>query len=89
MGDRIVDLDPNHAVSGNRSRFSQGDVEIRLDDEWRRAPGGNRFLMSTLAAPWLAVRRLRPPLPPAVGLPSREFATLSNQSDTEKEASDE
>jgi hypothetical protein len=53
VSDRIVDLDPNHAVSGNRSRFSQGDVEIRLDDEWRRAPGGDRLLVSTLAAPWL------------------------------------
>lgn len=52
VSDRMVQLEPNHCVSGNRSRFSKGDVQIRLDDEWRRAPGAWRPVVTALSAPW-------------------------------------
>jgi hypothetical protein len=53
IDDRTVRLAVGHAVSGNRSRFSEGDVEIRLDDAWRRAPRSTQLIASTLTAPWL------------------------------------
>ena len=35
--DGTAQLGVTHTVAGNDSRFVQGDVPIRLDDEWRRA----------------------------------------------------
>jgi hypothetical protein len=36
VGDHTVRLNTTHTVSGNPSRFKTGDVELRLDDEWKR-----------------------------------------------------
>ena len=52
--DRVARLDVNHTVSGNRSRFETGDVEIRPDDAWktpRRDP--RRGVVTLLTFPWL------------------------------------
>jgi hypothetical protein len=41
-----------HTVAGNPSRFQTGEVAIRRDDAWRtQMPGGQRRLVTTLAAP--------------------------------------
>jgi hypothetical protein len=46
-----VELTPDHTVAGNPIRFTQGAVEIRNDEEWRRAmSGGSRALVA--AASW-------------------------------------
>jgi hypothetical protein len=49
----VVRLQPNHCVSGNRSRFSRGVVRLTLDDEWRSATDASRSLVTALSLPWL------------------------------------
>jgi hypothetical protein len=53
IGERTARLEPNHTVSGNRSRFSTGEVTFRLDDEWRRRAAVRRTAVTGLALPWL------------------------------------
>jgi hypothetical protein len=48
-----ADLTPNHAVSGNRSRFAGGRVAITLDDEWRTHEPTLRTAVSAVTLPWL------------------------------------
>jgi hypothetical protein len=49
-----VHLVPNHLVYGNRLRFEQGDLELRLDEAWiREMPGVSRVLVTMLTAPLL------------------------------------
>lgn len=36
LGERSVDLAPNHTVSGNPMRFKNGHLDLRMDDAWRR-----------------------------------------------------
>jgi hypothetical protein len=49
-----VHLAADHTAAGNPNRFRRGEVEIRPDDEWRRAmsPGG-RLLVGALTLPGL------------------------------------
>jgi hypothetical protein len=43
-----------HAIAGNPVRFGRGPLELRLDDEWRRAmPARDRRLVTALTAPML------------------------------------
>jgi hypothetical protein len=52
LDDRTADIRVSHTVSGNPSRFATGRVEIRTDDEWRRAqPFAERMVTTALAAP--------------------------------------
>jgi hypothetical protein len=52
--DRIARLEVNHTVSGNRSRFETGDVEIRSDDEWKTPRRDfRRGVVTLLTLPWL------------------------------------
>ena len=51
--DRVACLRPNHTVSGNPGRFSTGEIEIRLDAEWRTSMG---------MAPWCAATGISLPL---------------------------
>jgi hypothetical protein len=52
--DRIARLEVNHTVSGNRSRFETGDVEIRSDDEWKTPRRDlRRGIVTLLTLPWL------------------------------------
>jgi Sulfotransferase family len=52
VGDRTVELDRNHTVWGNPSRFRTGIVEIRHDDEWKsKLSGADRFVPTLVALP--------------------------------------
>lgn len=49
-----VRIAPTHSVAGNPSRHSKGAVEIRSDDEWKRAlPQRERLLVTAITAPAL------------------------------------
>jgi hypothetical protein len=51
-GDREARLGVNHGVMGNPSRFATGEVELREDDDWKRAqPAGDRRLVAALTLP--------------------------------------
>ncbi len=50
--DHTVTLSPTHTVAGNPMRFRQGDIELRLDDEWRRRmPGRDRAVTAAITWP--------------------------------------
>lgn len=47
-----IQVPTNHTVSGNPSRFREGAVPLKLDDEWRtRAPAAQRALVTALTFP--------------------------------------
>lgn len=49
-----VDLQPNHTVSGNPSRFTTGAIELRLDSAWQHDMRPfDRRLVTALTLPWL------------------------------------
>ena len=49
-----VTLQPNHTVSGNPSRFTTGDVELRLDSAWERdMRRRDRWLVTAVTLPLL------------------------------------
>jgi hypothetical protein len=51
VGARAV-LRDDHTVAGNPVRFARGEVELRVDDEWRTAmPARTRAWVGALAAP--------------------------------------
>ena len=52
--DRTAHLTGNHAVSGNPSRFTTGEVEIKSDDEWRwKQAKVDRLVTTSLVLPLL------------------------------------
>jgi hypothetical protein len=54
IDDGRVDMRPSHAVAGNPMRFKTGQLELRLDEEWKRAlTPGNRLVVSALSWPLL------------------------------------
>ena len=56
-GSRLV-LGAHHSVGGNPMRFSQGTVEVRLDDAWRDAlPARDRRIVTVLTWPLLVAYR--------------------------------
>jgi hypothetical protein len=71
-GEPTVTLAPTHSVKGNPDRFRTGPIEIRLDDEWRRAMRPrDRRVVTALTWPLLlrygyAAGRARPQ-PPSPG----------------------
>jgi hypothetical protein len=47
-------LGPSHTVSGNQGRFQNGDVRIRIDDEWvRKQPVKHRLVTNAICMPLL------------------------------------
>lgn len=51
---RNILLAVNHTVSGNPMRFRVGDIELRLDDEWRvKMPDRDKYTVTTLTWPLL------------------------------------
>jgi hypothetical protein len=66
LSETTVRLRPTHSVSGNPSRFTTGNVEVRADDEWmylmRRT---DRMLVTALTMPLLLYYRY--PLAPPAG----------------------
>jgi len=52
--DNVAQMSVHHTVSGNPSRFNTGDVEIRLDDRWRKEmPNMRKRLVTFLTWPLL------------------------------------
>jgi hypothetical protein len=52
--DGRVALEPNHMVYGNRMRFASGELEVRVDDEWRRRMDPRaRWLATAITYPLL------------------------------------
>ena len=52
--DNMVKMGENHAVSGNPSRFKQGAIKLRLDQEWKRDMKlRDKVLVTTLSWPLL------------------------------------
>lgn len=50
-----VELAPGHQVAGNPNRFTDGEVAIRADDEWRaQMPRRDRLAVTALTLPGLA-----------------------------------
>jgi hypothetical protein len=61
VGPRTVRLDVDHTVAGNPLRFRTGELEIRVDEEWRTAmPRARRALVGTLAFPSTLLYRYIP-----------------------------
>ncbi len=49
-----VTLRPSHSVAGNPMRFRQGQLPLRLDEEWRTEMSGrNRAVVTVLSSPML------------------------------------
>jgi Sulfotransferase family len=60
-GPATVRLTATHSVSGNPNRFGTGEVELRADEEWRRAMRGvDRGMVTALT--WPLLLRYRYPL---------------------------
>lgn len=53
LTEQVAALEPNHCVSGNRSRFARGEVELRLDDEWKVRRSPSQATVTAMTAPWL------------------------------------
>lgn len=70
VDERTASLQPTHTVSGNRSRFRTGPVELRLDDEWRNDPILPRAIVTGIAMPLLP-RYGYPAFPAISPTPSR------------------
>lgn len=52
----VVQVKPQHSISGNPSRFNTGEVRIRPDDEWRtHMARASRWLVTAICAPLLLV----------------------------------
>jgi sulfotransferase family protein len=50
--ERRIQIDPNHTASGNPVRFTQSELEIEIDNEWRtRMETGPRLRATLPAAP--------------------------------------
>lgn len=49
-----VHLTPSHGLAGNPSRFTAGQVELRLDQDWQSSmPAGDRRRVTAMTAPLL------------------------------------
>jgi hypothetical protein len=54
IGDGRVVLGTSHGLSGNPSRFAQGELQLRPDEGWRKQMSRrNRFLVSMIGLPYL------------------------------------
>jgi hypothetical protein len=49
-GDRRIRIQPSHTASGNPVRFTERELEIRPDDEWRAQMGRRARLLAMLPA---------------------------------------
>lgn len=54
VDEHSVRLAPSHGVAGSRTRFTAGDIELRLDDAWRATlPVGARRVVTAVTLPQL------------------------------------
>ncbi|MFI5891900.1 sulfotransferase [Actinoplanes sp. NPDC051513] len=55
IDDNTVELDPNHTIAGNPSRFRNGKIALTNDDRWRAEQrSGPRLTSTALALPLAA-----------------------------------
>lgn len=57
-GERSVRIEPdrNHTMSGNPNRMTQGDLELKMDDAWRKATSSGTLLVPALVGAPLMFR---------------------------------
>jgi hypothetical protein len=69
---RHIVLGRSHGLSGNPSRFQEGDLRLRADEEWRsRMPARDRRIVTAIGLPHLVRYRQHAAGPaPAKGVPS-------------------
>ena len=54
VGESSVRLTPSHGVAGSRTRFTDGRIELALDDAWRSTlPAGARRVVTAVTLPLL------------------------------------
>ncbi|MFD1947918.1 sulfotransferase [Nocardioides aestuarii] len=54
VDEHSVHLTPSHGVAGSRTRFTDGDIELRVDDAWRSTlPVGARRVVTAVTLPQL------------------------------------
>lgn len=52
--DTSVRVSATHSIEGNASRFVQGEIEIRADQEWqKKMPARNRLIVTAMTWPLL------------------------------------
>ena len=57
---RQMTVDAHHSLGGNPMRFTQGEIEIRLDTAWRREfVGRDRRIVTAMTSPMLMLYRYR------------------------------
>lgn len=78
IGDKHMALGRSHGLSGNPSRFSEGEITLHADEAWRdRMPRGDRIVVTAMALPlllryrWQLSTGARPGAPPATAPPPR------------------
>lgn len=50
----LINLDIDHTVSGNPMRFKVGEIELKLDDQWKsHMSPKNISIVTMLTYPWL------------------------------------
>lgn len=76
-----ITLTSSHGLSGNPSRFSEGDIVLRPDERWRTAmTSRDRIVVETIGAPQLfrsrraALERLAEPLTPVAPEPADDVS---------------
>jgi hypothetical protein len=54
LKNRTVNLGKNHSISGNPVRFKRGEVEIKLDDEWKyKLKKIDKFIVTVFTLPFI------------------------------------
>lgn len=54
VDEHSVHLAPSHGVAGSRTRFTAGEIELRVDDAWRATlPAGARRVVTAVTLPQL------------------------------------
>ncbi len=70
VGERSVHLTPSHGVAGSRTRFTEGRIQLELDDAWRSSlPTRARRTVTAVTLPLLmsyGYLRWQTPAPPDV-----------------------
>lgn len=59
VGDGVANLPSSHGLSGNPSRFQQGEVPLRMDEAWRTSMSRpQQMAVAAVASPYLALSQL-------------------------------
>ncbi|WP_321166388.1 sulfotransferase [Serinicoccus sp. CUA-874] len=56
VGEGVAHLPSSHGLSGNPSRFQQGEVPLRMDEAWKRSmPRPQQLAVGAVASPYLVL----------------------------------